>query len=110
MGRGLRLCVDQNGDRMDDGVPGINVHELNILSVVASESYDSFARELQKQIAETLSDRPKKADSEIFRDNRLTKGQGQTVHIDAGMARKLYQGFVRNNYVDEEDNLTEEFA
>ncbi len=54
-------------------------------------------------------DRPKKADPDFFRDNRLTNGQSQTVHIDAGMACKLYQGFVRNYYVDEEDNLTEEY-
>jgi type III restriction enzyme len=109
VGRGLRLCVDQTGERIDDSVPGINVHDINLLTVVASESYESFARELQKQIAETLSDRPRKANIDFFKDNLLINEYGQQIRIDERLARKLYQGFVRNYYIDEEDNLTEEY-
>jgi type III restriction enzyme len=109
VGRGLRLCVDQTGERIDDSIPGINVHDINVLTVVASESYDSFARELQKQIAETLSDRPRKANIDFFKDNLLTNENAQEIRIDENLARKLYQGFVRNNYIDEDDNLTEEY-
>jgi len=109
VGRGLRLCVDQTGERIDDSIPGIRVHDINILTVVASESYDSFARELQKQIAETLSDRPRKANIDFFEDNLLTNENAQEIRIDESLARKLYQGFVRNNYIDEDDNLTEEY-
>ncbi|SFR18208.1 type III restriction enzyme [Desulfoscipio geothermicus DSM 3669] len=72
VGRGLRLCVNQDGERIDDSVPGIDVHDINVLSVVASESYEAFARELQKEIAETLSDRPRKAGIQFFLDNVLT--------------------------------------
>ena len=109
VGRGLRLCVDQTGERIDDSIPGINVHDINVLTVVASESYDSFALELQKQIAETLSDRPRKANIDFFKDNLLTNENAQEIRIDESLARKLYQGFVRNNYIDEDDNLTEEY-
>lgn len=109
VGRGLRLCVDQTGERIDDSIPGIKVHDINVLTVVASESYDSFARELQKQIAETLSDRPRKANIDFFKDNLLTNENAQEIRIDESLARKLYQGFVRNNYIDEDDNLTEEY-
>jgi len=107
VGRGLRLCVNQDGERIDDTVPGIDVHDINVLSVVASESYETFARELQKEIAETLSDRPRKADIQFFLDNVLTNEREEKVRIDERLARKLYQTFVRNNYIDEEDNLTE---
>ncbi len=43
IGRGLRLCVDQFGNRRRD----LN---LNVLTVVANESYDSFADSLQQEL------------------------------------------------------------
>lgn len=58
VGRGLRLCVDQNGERMDAGALGDEVHQVNVLTVIASESYDSFARGLQTEMAETAVDWP----------------------------------------------------
>ena len=51
VGRGLRLCVNQNGERMDTNVLGNDVHNINILTVIASESYDSFAKDLQTEMA-----------------------------------------------------------
>ena len=51
VGRGLRLSVNQNGERMDDPA---TVHEINVLTVVASESYKDFVAGLQKEI---VSDR-----------------------------------------------------
>lgn len=55
VGRGLRLCVNQEGERMDAGALGRDVHKVNVLTVIASESYDSFARGLQTELAETGS-------------------------------------------------------
>lgn len=109
VGRGLRLCVNQDGERIDDSVPGLDVHDVNVLSVVASESYEAFARDLQKEIAETLSDRPRKADIQFFVGNVVTNEKGETIRITEKLARKLYQTFVRNDYVDEEDNLTRDY-
>ncbi len=109
VGRGLRLCVDNTGERIDESVPGIDVHEINMLSVVASESYEEFAQGLQKEISETLSDRPQKADIQFFMDHVLSNEREEKVSIDDRLARKIYQTFVRNNYVDEEDNLTEDY-
>ena len=56
VGRGLRLSVNQDGDRMDH--PAV-VHDINVLTVVASESYKDFVGGLQKEIADTLSSRPR---------------------------------------------------
>ena len=66
VGRGLRLCVNQEGERMDVGVLGAEVHDINVLTVIASESYDSFVKELQTELAEALADRPKKVTAELF--------------------------------------------
>lgn len=58
VGRGMRLCVNENGVRMDENVLGEDVHKVNILTVIASESYDQFAKGLQSEIAESIGDRP----------------------------------------------------
>ncbi|WP_045211889.1 type III restriction-modification system endonuclease [Desulfonatronovibrio magnus] len=109
VGRGLRLCVNQDGDRIDGSVHGVDVHQTNVLSVIASESYESFVRELQKEIASTLSDRPVKADKEFFLGNVISNERQEEIKIDERMANKIYQTFVRNNYVDEEDRLTQDY-
>ena len=59
VGRGLRLCVNQDGERQDASVLGRDVHDVNVLTVIASESYDSFAKGLQKELAEAVADRPR---------------------------------------------------
>ena len=66
VGRGLRLCVNQDGERMDTNVLGNDVHNVNVLTVIASESYDSFAKGLQNEIAEAVADRPKAVTAELF--------------------------------------------
>jgi type III restriction enzyme len=50
VGRGLRLCVDQTGNRQDTDVCGEQVHDINVLTVIASESYAGFVADLQKKI------------------------------------------------------------
>lgn len=57
VGRGLRLCVNQEGERMDESVVGNEIHDINVLTVIASESYESFAKGLQTEISEALMDR-----------------------------------------------------
>ncbi|KUK52771.1 MAG: hypothetical protein XD78_1739, partial [Desulfotomaculum sp. 46_296] len=59
VGRGLRLSVNQNGERMDTNLLGEDVHNINVLTVVANESYDSFAKGLQTELAEAVADRPR---------------------------------------------------
>ncbi|MBA4602471.1 type III restriction-modification system endonuclease [Thermoactinomyces mirandus] len=109
VGRGLRLCVKQNGDRIDSSVPGIDVHDINVLTVIASESYEQFAKQLQSEIAETLSERPKKADTSFFLDKLLTNARGEKLHIDETLANKLHRTFIRQGYVDDKDELTDDY-
>ncbi|HHV17939.1 MAG TPA: DEAD/DEAH box helicase family protein [Thermoanaerobacterales bacterium] len=109
VGRGLRLCVDQKGDRIDGETPGVNVHDLNVLTVMASESYESFAKGLQSEIAETLSDRPQKANVEFFLNIVVKNARGEELLIDENLANTLHRSFIINMYVDDNDNLTEKY-
>ena len=68
VGRGLRLCVNQVGERMDSNVLGGDVHNINVLTVIANESYDSFAKQLQSEIAEVVADRPVRVTEALFID------------------------------------------
>ena len=58
VGRGMRLCVNDRGERQDADVLGDSVFDTNILTVIASESYDDFAKKLQAEIAEACDSRP----------------------------------------------------
>jgi len=108
VGRGLRLCVNQNGDRMDAETCGDTVHRINKLTVIASESYKKFVTELQTQIKDVLYDRPSKATKEYFIGKIVNAGD-KTVEIDDDQARDIYQYLVRNDYVDNKDNVTDNY-
>lgn len=67
IGRGLRICVNENGERMDYHTLENEFFDYNTLTVVASESYETFATELQKEILDTLSNRPRKLTTDVFK-------------------------------------------
>ena len=105
VGRGLRLSVDQHGDRMDH--PAV-VHDINVLTVVASESYKDFVAGLQKEIAETLSSRPRQATEEYFTGKTITTGKGP-VEVTAAMAKQIYRYLVKNDYTDDADQIADAY-
>src|SRR5690606_35280902 len=82
VGRGMRLCVNQAGDRIDHPA---TVHQVNVLTVVTDESYQEFVRNLQKDLAESLSERPRKADKAYFTGKILATDQGK-VEVTEQMA------------------------
>ncbi len=110
VGRGLRLCVNNNGDRMDSNVLGGDVHNVNVLTIVANESYDSFAKRLQSEIAEIVADRPREVTADLF-ENKVIKdenGLNEQV-IDHKLANKLTNSLIRNGYIDDDNALTEKY-
>lgn len=102
VGRGLRLSVDQNGDRMDN--PAV-VHDINVLTVVASESYKNFVAGLQKEIADTLTSRACKATEAYFTGMTITTDAGP-IEITPAMAKQIYRYLVKNDYSDDADRIT----
>ncbi|MBN7775938.1 DEAD/DEAH box helicase family protein [Nitratireductor aquimarinus] len=105
VGRGLRLSVDQHGDRMDN--PAV-VHDINVLTVVASESYTDFVTGLQREIAETLSARPRLATQEYFMGKTLATEKGP-VEVTASMAKQIFRYLVKNDYTDADDQITDAY-
>ena len=89
VGRGLRLCVNQDGERMDVNVLGNDVHNVNVLTVIASESYDSFAKGLQSELADAVASRPKAVTPELFMGKTITDAQGNTDVITEDVARQF---------------------
>lgn len=108
VGRGLRLCVNQSGNRMDEDVCGGNVHNINMLTVIASESYANFVGNLQADIKTVLYDRPSKATIEYFKGKTI-KMPYEDIVIDTKQAKSIYHYLIKNNYIDNEDNITQEY-
>lgn len=109
VGRGLRLCVNQDGERMDTNALGADVHNVNVLTVIASESYDSFAGGLQNEIADAVSDRPKAVTVELFLDKVIKDDQGNEQVIDSDTAHAIQYDLIVNGYIDKKGLLTDKY-
>ncbi|OBX11592.1 restriction endonuclease subunit R [Gallibacterium salpingitidis] len=109
VGRGLRLCVNQEGERMDVNMLGEDVHNVNILTVIASESYDSFSKGLQEELAQDVADRPRAVTDEIFKFKTLTNAQGEPCIADADMVAKILHALIKQDYIDEKNLLTDKY-
>jgi type III restriction enzyme len=101
VGRGLRLCVNQHGERIDH--PAV-VHDINVLTVVTSESYTEFVGNLQRELSEALASRPRQATAEYFVGKKVATPAG-TLTISAEQARQIERYLVQNHYTDEADRI-----
>ena len=109
VGRGMRLCVNEDGERMDENALGADVHNVNVLTVIASESYESFAKGLQSEIAEAVGNRPRGVTEALFESARVHDAQGNEEIIDAALARKIIRAMIKMDYIDDNDALTDSF-
>ena len=105
VGRGLRIAVNQLGDRQDDPA---TVHQTNVLTVVASESYRDFVSALQKDISKSLSERPRVADEAYF-TGKVMSVAGQTVEVTPQMAKQIYKYLLKNDYTDDNDHIAQAY-
>lgn len=96
VGRGLRISVNLHGDRMDNPA---TVHDVNVLTVVASESYKDFVSNLQQEISASLSERPRKANEAYFTGKIIATENGP-VEITPAMAKQIYKYLLKNDYTD----------
>lgn len=107
VGRGMRLCVDQDGNRIDEARVGSRVQEINKLTIIASESYEAFAKGLQEEIAEAISDRPKVVDQLFFRNQTITLHDGSQHVLTVNEGNAIYNAMVKADYIDDAGHLTE---
>ncbi|MDR1872090.1 MAG: DEAD/DEAH box helicase family protein [Deltaproteobacteria bacterium] len=103
VGRGLRLCVNQAGERQDDPA---TVHEINALTVIAGESYRDFAQGLQKEISQSLAARPQKVDLAYFTGALAKTPEGEKI-IGPDLAQRLIEFLTAVGYLDPKGRLTE---
>jgi len=108
VGRGLRLCVNQAGNRMDAEVLGDRIHDINKLTVIASESYKGFVADLQSDIKKVLYDRPTAATSEYFK-GKFVKVDGKPTVIDDKTANAIEFYLIANQYVDMDRKVTDKY-
>lgn len=109
VGRGLRLCVNKEGERMDISYLGGDVHHVNQLTVIASESYESFAKGLQTEFAEVIADRPRKVNAELFEDKLIMTANNEEVIIDEDLATNINFSLIMNGYVSNKGELTNKY-
>ena len=109
VGRGMRLSVfsdgPKRGERSDDPA---TVHEVNVLTVVANESYRDFVKGLQKDISKSLSERPRVADEAYFTGKVLQTETGP-VEVSAAVAKQIYRYLLKNDYTDDSDQITQAY-
>lgn len=108
VGRGLRLCVNQRGERQDLAALGSQIHEVNKLTVIASDGYKNFVQDLQKGICEDLYERPTKATAEYF-IGKIIKINGHEVELSDKQGRDIYRYLARNEYIDDDDHITDKY-
>lgn len=108
VGRGLRLCVDKNGVRMDKEFLGEDVHEVNRLTVIANESYADFTSALQKETREVLRERAVKATVAYFIGKQIRIGE-ELHTIDESEASRIIIYLEDNGYVDSDKHITPQY-
>ena len=108
VGRGLRLCVNQDGARMDANFLNDKIFDVNKLTVIASDGYNDFVAGLQRGIIEDLYNRPTKADIAYFAGKKFIN-DGQEFIITDLQARKIHNYLIKNDYIDLEDNITQKY-
>ncbi len=99
VGRGMRLCVNDKGERQDADVLGDNVFDTNVLTVIASESYENFSKALQHEIAEACDTRPVDVTPTLFAEAITHKQDGTPIKITTNMARDIHESLIGNGYV-----------
>lgn len=107
IGRGLRIAVNKHGNRMDFETLDAEFFDINSLTVVASESYDTFAKELQNEILASLSGRPTRLEVSVFKDLELKNKAGETFAFDEMTAMRVIMDFTQKGYIDNDFKVTD---
>ena len=108
VGRGMRLCVNQYGERQDSDLLGDGVYDTNILTVIASESYKDFSEALQKELAESITSRAVLVTAELFAGKTIVKANGEKQTLSSSQAANIMEELISVGYVKKQ-KLTEKY-
>lgn len=106
IGRGLRICVNSSGDRMDYRELEDDFFNVNNLTVIASESYDSFAKSLQSEMSTNLARKSYDIlDDSLLLNRELKSASGESIVIDKPLYNEIFMDFAFNGYIDRRGNV-----
>ena len=109
IGRGLRICVNNNGERMDYSVLEGNFHIINNLTIIASESYDKFAEALQTEMVDSLSSRPTKLTMDWLMNKQVVNEEGKILEFNNENTFNFMLQMKNEGYVDDQFKINEKF-
>lgn len=115
IGRGLRLSVNQNGDRQDAQSLGEGaVQQVNVLTVIANESYENFARDLQSELAEAVKNRPKFVEPKLFEGRELVAIDASdqvisSMTVDNAQAAEIWASLKANGIITKEKQTADSY-
>jgi type III restriction enzyme len=101
IGRGLRLCVDQNGRR-------VHGFEVNTLTVIATESYEQFAKNLQREIEEDTGIRFGVVEKHQFAAVTVRQPDGSVVPLGADQSEVLWDFLKDKKLIDSKGSVRDE--
>ena len=111
VGRGLRIAVNFIGDRVDYKFcrnERSAFHNINTLTVIATDSYKDFVGSIQKVMKENLADRPTKATLDYFKGKFVNDGV-ERIEINDDMASDIRSYLKLNNYITSDGTLTDTY-
>ena len=100
IGRGLRLCVNQDGERQRG-------FEVNTLTVIAQESYEDFAENLQREIEAETGIRFGVVEDHQFASIAINNAGGQTGHLGMEKSQELWRYLVTAGYIDSQGKIAD---
>lgn len=100
IGRGLRLCVNQNGERQHG-------FAINTLTVMANESYDVFAKKLQNEYETDEGIRFGVLESHSFANIPVKQADGSVAYLGMEKSELIYHVFRDCGYIDGKDQVTD---
>lgn len=104
VGRGLRLCVNDKGERQDAAAI---VHDINVLTVIANESYHDFTAGLQREYAETLNPQARRLTADFFTGRIIETAAGEKMKLSEDQAKDIARWLIKNDYTDKNDSLND---
>lgn len=115
IGRGLRLSINQNGYRQDKELLGEKeVHQVNVLTIIANESYEIFAQDLQSEIAEAIKNRPKLVEPKLFEGRELivTDVNGHVVNtmtVDNTQSAEIWSSLKSGDIITKDKQTSDKY-
>ena len=101
IGRGLRLCVNQDGERIED-------KDINILHIIANESFEEFANNLQKEIEAETGLKFGSLDITSFIGIKYEEIVKEKVNIKNEDAKEILTHFEKVGYIDDRGKVNVE--